>query len=526
MKKTYSKYIALALFVASFGLSSCDSYLDKLPDNRMELKNGQDITDLLVSAYPEHHPAFLLERYSDNSDQFDVTGWNDGDLFQKEAYNWKDITDISTAESPQNLWEDFYLKVATANQALQAIEKLDSTGQTLKPQRGEALLCRAYGEFMLANVFCNAYSPTTADKELGVPYPTAPEEHVGTQYQRGTMKQLYDQINSDIEAALPLVEDDQYTQPKFHFTRAAAYAFAAKFNLYYGNYDKAISYADKVLGDNTANGLRNWASFYSLAANGQVAPNGYVSSSEDANLLLLSVYSEWGVYYGPYGIGNEYAHSRLISANETLQSIGPWGASASFGYTVWYNNNLSKYFINKIPYSFEYKDIQAGTGYAHMEIPAFTTDGTLLVRAEAKALKGDYNGAVNDLNLEVNAMSTGKKSVTFDAINTFYDGIADYTPTNPTPKKALHPVFTTLKDKTQQNIIDAILQLRRILTIGEGDRMQDVKRYGIVIYRRKLNRSSQVLQVTDTLTQDDPRRAIQIPQDVITAGLQANPRNK
>lgn len=159
-------------------------------------------------------------------------------------------------------------------------------------------------------------------------------------------------------------------------------------------------------------------------------------------------------------------------------------------------------------------------------MPVFTTDGTLLVRAEAKALNGDYAGAVSDLNLEVKAMSTGKKSVTLDAINSFYDGLADYTATDPTPKKALHPVFTTLNDKTQQNIIDAILQLRRILTLGEGERMQDVKRYGIVIYRRKLNRSSQVLQVTDSLTQDDPRRAIQLPQDVITAGLQANPRNK
>ena len=525
MKKTYSKYIALTLLAASLGLSSCDSFLDELPDNRMELNGAKDITDLLVSAYPEYNPAFLLERYSDNSDQFDVTGWNDGDQFEKEAYNWKDITDISAQEAPQNLWENFYRKVATANLALQAIEK-HGDPSALNAQRGEALLCRAYSEFMLANVFCNAYSPTTADKELGLPFPTEPEEHVGTKYQRGTLKQLYDKINSDIEEALPLVQDDQYTQPKFHFTRAAAYAFAAKFNLFYGNYEKAISYADQVLGANAANGLRNWASFYALSPNGQVAPNGYVSSSEDANLLILAAFSEWGVYYGPYGIGNEFSHSKLISSAETLQANGPWGNSATFGYTVWSNSSLSKYFINKIPYSFEYKDIQAGTGFAHTEMPAFTTDGTLLVRAEAKAPNGDYAGAVSDLNLEVKAMSVGKKSVTLDAINSFYDGLADYTPTAPTPKKALHPVFTTLKDNTQQNVIDAILQLRRILTLGEGERMQDVKRYGIVIYRRKLNRSSQVLQVTDSLTQDDPRRAIQLPQDVITAGLQANPRNK
>lgn len=269
MKKTYNKYIAFTLLAASLGLSSCDKFLDELPDNRMELQDSQDITDLLVSAYPSRYPSFLLERYSDNNDQFDVTGWNDGEQFEKEAYNWKDITDISTSESPQELWEDFYLRVATANEALKAIEQ-QGNPSSLNAQRGEALLCRAYSEFMLANVFCNAYSAATADKELGVPYPTEPEEHVGTQYQRGTLKQLYDQINSDIETALPLVQDDQYSQPKFHFTRAAAYAFAAKFNLYYGNYDKAISYADNVLGANAANGLRDWATFYGLTVNGQV----------------------------------------------------------------------------------------------------------------------------------------------------------------------------------------------------------------------------------------------------------------
>ena len=62
--------------------------------------------------------------------------------------------------------------------------------------------------------------------------------------------------------------------------------------------------------------------------------------------------------------------------------------------------------------------------------------------------------------------------------------------------------------------------------LGEGWRLQDVKRYGIVIYRRTLNASSSVTDVKDSLTVNDLRRAIQLPQDVITAGLTANPRNK
>ena len=40
---------------------------------------------------------------------------------------------------------------------------------SLDPQRGEALVCRAYCHFMLANIFCNAYD-THASQSLGVPY--------------------------------------------------------------------------------------------------------------------------------------------------------------------------------------------------------------------------------------------------------------------------------------------------------------------------------------------------------------------
>ncbi len=72
--------------------------------------------------------------------------------------------------------------------------------------------------------------------------------------------------------------------------------------------------------------------------------------------------------------------------------------------------------------------------------------------------------------------------------------------------------------------MQAILHLRRIMELGEGYRMQDVKRYGIVIYRRQTNTSYTISAVTDSLTVDDPRRAIQLPQDVITSGLEPNDR--
>ena len=66
-------YIYVSIAAVTLGISSCDDYLDKLPDNRMELNSKEKVQQFLVSAYPDHNPALLAEMYSDNSDEFKVT---------------------------------------------------------------------------------------------------------------------------------------------------------------------------------------------------------------------------------------------------------------------------------------------------------------------------------------------------------------------------------------------------------------------------------------------------------------------
>lgn len=524
--KRSSIFKGIIMAVSALCLASCDQYLDKLPDNRMELKSVEEVSKLLVSAYPDKNPAYLLEMYSDNTDEHDNTAWTEASKFQSQAYNWEDITEVSDNESPQELWNGYYSAVAAANQAISYIEGLDPAKQTdYSSQLGEALLCRAYSEFMLSEVFCNAYDETTAAQNLGVPYPEKPETKVGQEYDRGTLAQTYEKIDSDLQKGIKLV-GSAYDHPKFHFTPTSAYAFAARFYLYARKYDKAVEYATKVLGDSPAAKLRDWSSWNALSANSQIQPDAYVNSNEKANLLLQVVYSEWGAVGGPYSYGDKYSHGQLISSKETLSAKGPWGSSATvFGYTIFSNSALSKYILRKVPYSFEYTDLQAGIGYAHSEYSVFNTDETLLVRAEAYALQGNYSAALSDINAELSKFSRTGVQLTLDQIQKFYSGIDYYTPENPTPKKQFHTSFK-IESETQEPLLQCILQLRRLVTLHEGFRMQDIKRYGIVIYRRIIDSNNQLEKVTDTLNVDDPRRAIQLPQDVISAGLEANPRNK
>ena len=519
------KYIGFSIIALGLTLTSCDDWLDKLPDNRMELQTPSDVSSLLVSAYPSSHPAYLLEMYSDNTDECVNPSWSEASRFQAQAYNWEDITETGEDESPQELWNRHYLAIASANAAIDLIEGKGSPAEYTE-QLGEALLCRAYAMFQLSTVFCKAYNPATASTDLGLPYPTHPEKVVGTVYTRGTMEDLYGQIDKDLQRGLPLVSSN-YSKPKFHFNTDAAKAFAARFYLYKGDFAKAITYATEVLGADPTAKARDWDAYKALNMNQQIRPEAWVSADEKCNFLLQTVYSEWGAISGPYLYGDKYAHSYRITYDEDIASKGPFGAANfAFKQRVWSNTALAKLFHRKVPYEFEYTDLQAGIGFAHAEYAVFTTEQLLLERAEAYALSGELQKAVDDYNTIMKIYQNYPKTFTLKQIVDFYNGVNYYTPKKATVKKHfVKPVYTIdAEGSDQEALLQAILHLRRIMEVGEGYRMQDVKRYGIVIYRRQTNTSYTISAVTDSLTVDDPRRAIQLPQDVITSGLEPNDR--
>jgi hypothetical protein len=509
--------------VICFGLvlAGCDDFLNVMPDNRAEVDTESKITSLLVSAYPESTSIMMEEIASDNA-------MDNGARFtvefqeHEDAYLWKDITTDGN-DSPKSFWDACYGAIAAANQALQAIDELGNPAN-LQAQRGEALMCRAYGHFALANLFCLPYNSQTAEADMGIPFSDAPETQVSPEYERKTMKFLYEKIDRDIEEGLPLINDEIYAVPKYHFNKKAAYAFAARFNLYYHRYDKVIEYANIVLGNTPEKAMRNWSVINSAASNWELRVDMYISASEPANLLMIPVSSSWGYWGGPYNLGRRYGHARVIFEAESVRATGVWGASANLypARAVWGFDE--KLVVAKIGGYFQYTDKVNGIGYRRNVIVNFSTDETLLCRAEAHALKGDLDKATDDINVWMASHTTNKPRRTTAEIVSFYKNMA-YMPlqiadkSERTPKKAINPRGFIVSEGDQENIIQCILHLRRIETVHEGLRWQDIKRYGIEIAHNRESTTDDILNV------DDPRRAIQLPQDVISAGLPANPRN-
>jgi hypothetical protein len=500
--------------------TACDEYLDVMPDSRTELDSDEKIAKLLLSAYSTRPFIITTETSSDNTDWKENTSLSSLSAFHDNLFHWEDVREIHD-DGPSKYWEETYSAISAANHALSKIKELGDP-ERLNPQKGEALLARAYNHFNLVNVFAKTYSEKTGETDLGIPYTEEPETTVNPHYERESVAEVYRRIERDLEAGLPLIDDNLYDVPKYHFNRKAAYAFATRFYLFKRQYDKVIACAKEVLGEKPDNMLRNMQEFAAMTSDFQLRAKHYVKAQHNANLLITACYGNT-YSLGNYSTGKKYQHSKQIAVNETTQSAGPWGLYTGTVFILPPSSYTANYVATpKLPYYFEYTDPVAAIGYRHTMVVNLTADETLLCRAEAYIMKQDYENAVKDLGLWVTRHTTTGVILTRDIVNEYYSELSYYTPEDPTAKKELHPEFPIVSAE-QENFLQCLLHIRRIETIHEGLRWFDVNRFGIVIYRRYLDENDNIT-VLDKLAVDDPRRAIQLPHPVIEAGLEPNPR--
>ena len=518
------KLSILSLAAGMLALASCDSYLDKLPDDRAEVNTLDKAKKFLVSAYSNHSTNFVFYMSSDN-----VT--DNGVLYvaqpnQQNAYKWQPI-ETEGNDDPKQVWNANYEAAAVANMALEALAGEESAdAQAL---RAEALLCRAFAMFQNANMFCMAWNDSKADEYLGIPYPKVAGESVN---ERGTLRQTYENINADIEAALPLLNDGYLTVPKYHFNQKAAYAFAARFNLFYQNWDKAIEYATKALGGNPSSLMRDMDSYATLAGVDDIH-NKWIRSGENCNLMFVDAVSTNGRAHMGDSRYKRFNHNRDIITTQTMWAKTPWSNNKSSAEENalqearrMYGSNQAVY-IPSLNEDFEIKDKINQTGYAHVVDPVFTGDETILTRAEAYIMKKDYDKALADMNtwLTAHCDVTSPKflTLTVDNINTTLDAIRmtevpSRAVSEESIKKPLNPQGFSVEEGTQTNMIYVVLQMRRITTMYQGQRWLDIKRWGIEFTHHLDGEDNLVFKAGDL------RGAIQLPYDVIEAGLEPNPR--
>ncbi len=520
--------------------ASC-SILDTNPDTRTTIDSKKKIQLLMGSAFSEANPNVIAELSSDNmidnnaptasGQVYTIGTWNQ---VCHQLFAFQDVNTGINQDSPHYLWQGDYKAIATCNQALQAIEDLVAakkyTEAELANEKGEALITRAWHHFRLAQIFCQAYGGKEwNDNHLGLVYMTAPETTVHPSYHRETLAQTYQHIEADITQGLELLTDDSYMSvPRYHFNVMAAHAFAARFYLYTRQWDKVIEQANIVLGTDrgavaaklfdaeqaTLNTPSPEQEVY-VWIDGMAPYNLHVQTSMSSQVLLHQS------AYGRYNLNGD-AKSYSVSGK------GPCWTSTFPGIRKWSYKSEYGVFVAKILYFFEYTNKIAGTGYRHTMLVNFTTNETLLCRAEAYSHKGNYPEALADLQLwcqkyNIKQTTSPISTLTDDKIRTFYklpkttNVLANRSYTPSLHNQELDPNWI-IADEAMPYIY-CCLHFRRIETMHEGVRFQDLKRYAIEwehIIGAKADRKF--------MCWNDDRRAVQLPEAVILEGIEANPR--
>jgi hypothetical protein len=300
-------------------------------------------------------------------------------------------------------------------------------------------------------------------------------------------------IEKDLLQGLPLIRDVNYAVPHYHFTKAAANAFAARFYLFKKDYAKVITYANNALpASNFTDYLRPWNTVYKGLTYKELFAR-YERAEENANLLLAESGSLWGRYFYTtrYGMG---ANTKNQVINVSPVTGGQW----AFYYQL-YSTSDQNYLIPKINEYFVSSSINADIGQPYVMCPLLTTEEVLFNRAEAYVYLNNTTAAISDLNAYASTR------------------IVDYDPSaNAITALKLKNYYGT--SNLQTGLINTILDFKRAEYIQEGMRYLDILRYNIPVTHTTSDGQ------TMTLTGTDLRRVFAIPQAAVAAGVTQNPR--
>lgn len=495
MKNRLIKTGVLSLGLAMLFLSlGCKKFLDENPDRRTEINSINKLSQLLVSAYPDRNYFTFAETASDNAeDKSAALAEHNNEPFVS-IYHWN-VAEGTGNGTPTEYWNACYRAVAVANQALQSIED-NNFGATANQYKGEALVARAYAQFMLVTFFSEAYEIGGVNDGLGVPYPLEPETTTRPTYERGTVASTYAQIKKDLEEGLPLLKGAVYKVPHYHFTEQAAKAFATRFYLFTGEWDKVIQNAGEMYTDgNFKNKIRQYTGdLYALSYAEHRFE--YTKAEKTWNLLLANTYS---VFQRGSGAGNaRYSFGETVKNYFVASTV--YGAAFRNRYGTYTAPN---YTTNKFNEYFHVTNIQANTGLPYIMSPILTADEVLLNRAEAHIHKAQYTLAISDLN---------------DFAST---RIVNYSPTTHGLTVAKARSYFGVTDDYRA-MVQALLQTKRIAFMQEGIRWMDILRFKLPVRHNFI--APDGTQTFQTLEPGDKRRVFQIPQDAIDAGITPNPR--
>lgn len=305
--------------------------------------------------------SLVLGNYTDELDYYGATTTLTNEFYTNSLNENND--------GMRDLWSNSYNQIYRANAVVEGVENSETLSTTNRNKiKGEALFVRALLHFHLANLFGD------------IPYITTTNYALNSTVSRKSVDLVYQNIKEDLLLAVDLLSENYSGNNKTRPNKLTARALLARLNLYNGAWEEA---------SNNASAIINASSLYVLENDIQ---NEFQKNSTSVIWQLSPALSSNNAHEGgtfiftsgpPPFTALTTALVNSFSSNDLRKTH--WIKEVTNGAHSWFH-----------PY--KYKLTLAASGTQEYSI-LFRLAEQYLIRAEARANKGDLIGAIEDLNI-------------------------------------------------------------------------------------------------------------------------------
>ncbi|UEG55184.1 RagB/SusD family nutrient uptake outer membrane protein [Mucilaginibacter daejeonensis] len=233
----------LILSCLVFCASACRKYVEIPPEQVRALKYTTDYQALLNYGQTIE-PGYSYPIYmADDFGVEDETWYTRLTLSaQVNSYIWAEK--IYTSAEDDTDWASFYKQINIFNTVATGVEGSEGgTDVQKKTIQASALVHRAYAYFTLVNMYGKQYDGATAATDPGVPLLLSPS--LFASLDRAPVKQVYDQVKTDLLNAMPYLPD--VATYNVNPSKLAVYALMARVCLNTREFTEAERYANLAL---------------------------------------------------------------------------------------------------------------------------------------------------------------------------------------------------------------------------------------------------------------------------------------
>ncbi|WP_209858373.1 RagB/SusD family nutrient uptake outer membrane protein [Chitinophaga sp. OAE865] len=245
MKPTFRLILVISLVLL---VSSCKKFLNVRPDNTTNL-NPRTVSDFeeILNNSNLATPNYMLADFASDDVYLSDYVMNSGNTtmaYYMNTYAWAPM--VWQPSDDDAMYNGTYKLILPMNIILDNIEKADGgTGEQKAIIKAQACINRAYYYLQLANIYGPDYQSASAGQDLAVPLVLHPD--ATEQPRRKTVKEVYDQILTDLQLAINTPSLPDFGVDVIHPGKAAAYAMLARTYLLMSDYEKALAAADGAL---------------------------------------------------------------------------------------------------------------------------------------------------------------------------------------------------------------------------------------------------------------------------------------